>query len=344
MIFATDFAVARPNAARVEEPNHVDVLVPGSVAQSMTQFGPDSLFAALGSSPENESVPVVDAASNFASARRSTVRDDFPTRRSVASATRHRPSRDASRRVSTPRSRKVSVRFEKAPKRRSSIGSKLFSLTALLGAGALLVGTSIPANAFMESQGSELAAVAAPSAPGQSLAVSSNVASAAPIRDSFEAISYAEVLRLQYSGANYSFTATSGAVRWPFPYPVPMTDQFGIPRPDGPHKGLDFAPGVGTPIYSIAAGTVILSQEDNSGYGNHVIIQHNLGGVDVKSHYTHMISGSSPLKVGDTVNVGDFIGLVGETGITYGANMHFEILIDNVLVDPYLWLTANAVN
>ncbi|MCU1441656.1 MAG: family metallopeptidase [Rhodoglobus sp.] len=230
----------------------------------------------------------------------------------------------------------------------SSASSKFLSLGAMLFAAALLVGMSVPANAFISAE--SLSADASPLRvaqkevlPAQSLAVSPDVASIAPIRDNYEVISYAQLLQLKYSGASYAYTATTGAVRWPFPYHVPITDGFGE-RVGGFHKGVDFVPGGGTPIYAIADGIASVAGEDYSGYGNHVIIQHDLGGVDVESLYAHMISGSSPIVQGQEVKVGDFLGLVGDTGVAYGAHLHFEIHINKVPIDPFAWLQANAVN
>jgi murein DD-endopeptidase MepM/ murein hydrolase activator NlpD len=57
-----------------------------------------------------------------------------------------------------------------------------------------------------------------------------------------------------------------------------------------------------------------------------------------------MIAGSSPLVVGQTVKVGDLVGLVGSTGASTGAHLHLEIHLDGVFVDPFAWLQANAVN
>ena len=50
------------------------------------------------------------------------------------------------------------------------------------------------------------------------------------------------------------------------------------------------------------------------------------------------------LADGNTFKVGDFIGLVGDTGTSYGSHLHFELHVDKVPVDPFAWLTANAVN
>ena len=235
-----------------------------------------------------------------------------------------------------------------ARRSRASVSSKFLSLGAMLFAAALLVGMSVPANAFISAEALSAAASPVRVAPkevlaGQSLAVSPDVASIAPLRDDYEVISYAQLLQLKYSGANYAYTATTGAVRWPFPYPVPITDGFGD-RVGGFHKGVDFVPGGGTPIYAIADGIATVAGEDYSGYGNHVILQHDLGGVDVESLYAHMISGSSPIVQGQEVKVGDFLGLVGDTGVAYGAHLHFEIHVNKVPIDPFAWLQANAVN
>lgn len=228
--------------------------------------------------------------------------------------------------------------------------SSLLSVGALLLAGALLVSTSIPASALMmrtmtqSDAASPSGTITADAVAGeQTLNTEAGRAAISTGRDTFDVTSNAQQLALKYSGVDYSYSATSGAVRWPFPYTVPITDGFG-PRDSGFHKGTDFAAGPGTPIYAIADGRVIVAVDDESGYGQHVLIQHRLGGVDVVSLYGHMIEGSSPVTVGEYVNAGDFLGLVGETGVAYGPHLHFEIHVDGVPVDPFAWLEANASN
>lgn len=240
----------------------------------------------------------------------------------------------------------------------ASAGSRILSFGAMLFAGALLVGMSVPANAFMTDdymvQGTVAVLAGTASAgtassdnseklPGQTLAVADDVASSAPARDGYEVTSYREMLALKYANISYTYKATTGAVRWPFPYGVQITDGFGE-RWGGFHKGVDFVPGGGSPIYAIADGTAKHAGEDYTGYGNYVVIEHTIGGQSIQSLSAHMVSGSSPIVTGQQVKVGDFLGLVGDTGLSYGAHLHFEIHVNGVPVDPFAWLQANAIN
>jgi murein DD-endopeptidase MepM/ murein hydrolase activator NlpD len=221
----------------------------------------------------------------------------------------------------------------------------------MLFAGALVFGMSVPVNALMGTAPQAIAAVGA-AAPleAQSVAISSAAALQATPRDSFTVISYADIMRARYGNqAVYTFTPTTGAVRWPFPYSVPISDGWGsrVSPCKGCstfHQGVDFTPGVGSPIYAIADGVVSFHADTDSGLGNNVMISHLINGQHIDSVYAHMITGSSKLQVGDPIKVGDFIGFVGETGSATGPHLHFELHVDKVPVDPFAWLTANAVN
>jgi murein DD-endopeptidase MepM/ murein hydrolase activator NlpD len=234
------------------------------------------------------------------------------------------------------------------PKKKSRKGvlSRLFSLGALVFAGALAVGMSIPANAFMGNS-TELDAASSTTANGQSVEVSDAAIAADASRANYTVTSYAEQLRLRYGNRSYSYSVGTGPIQWPFPYAVPISDGWGervapCRGCSSYHRGVDFTPGAGTPIYAIAGGTVTYTEVSNYGFGNHVFIEHNVAGKSFVSLYAHMQMNSSPLKVGDVVAVGDFVGLVGDTGASVGAHLHFELLIGGVQVDPYAWLKANA--
>ena len=251
-----------------------------------------------------------------------------------------RPS--AARAVST---RTVVVR-RAAPKKRKRAASSLLSFGAMLFAGALLVGVSVPANAFM-ADANQVTTAKLTAVEGQTVSVSAELAAATTTRAGFTVTSYAELLRARYGNRSYSYSVGSGPVQWPFPYAVPISDGFGervapCRGCSSFHKGTDFTPGAGTAIYSVAAGVVSYTEVSDSGMGNNVIIDHVVNGVKVQSLYAHMQMNSSPLNVGDTVAVGDFVGLVGETGTAIGAHLHLEIHVNGVQIDPYNWLKTNA--
>lgn len=86
------------------------------------------------------------------------------------------------------------------------------------------------------------------------------------------------------------------------------------------HTGLDIAgTGYGSPIYASNNGTVIVSARHYS-YGNYIIINHNNGYYTL---YAHMSKRKK--SVGDVVERGDIIGLVGQTGSATGPHLHFEV-------------------
>ena len=73
-----------------------------------------------------------------------------------------------------------------------------------------------------------------------------------------------------------------------------------------------------------------------------MVIEHVINGQKVESLYAHMIAGSPTVAVGDTVTVGQTLGLVGSTGASTGAHLHLGISLGGAFVDPYAWLIANA--
>jgi murein DD-endopeptidase MepM/ murein hydrolase activator NlpD len=207
---------------------------------------------------------------------------------------------------------------------------------------------SVPANAFYSPSSAMAAedAVAEPKAL-QTVEVASNVEGATATRDKWSVLSWAEVLKERYGTRSFDYTPGNGTIRWPFPFAVPISSGFGervapCRGCSSHHMGVDFTPGYGSAIFVIADGVVIESRDDAYGFGNHVIIEHEINGHTITSLYAHMQHGSTLLQVGDVVKVGDFIGLVGQTGTATGAHLHFEITVDGVKVDPFTWLKTNA--
>lgn len=88
------------------------------------------------------------------------------------------------------------------------------------------------------------------------------------------------------------------------------------------HNGVDLAGPVGTPLRAAAAGTVIVASVGGygGGYGNYVVIRHANG---TQTLYGHMNTIS--VSVGQTVNRGQYIGGLGNTGRSTGPHIHFEV-------------------
>ena len=134
----------------------------------------------------------------------------------------------------------------------------------------------------------------------------------------------------------------NSAIQWPFAVGVTMSYGFGM-RSGRLHEGIDFTPGAGAPIQAIAEGTVRVASEAGGAYGVHVIIDHVIDGQLVSSHYAHMQYGSLQVSPGQHVTVGTMLGRTGNTGRSYGAHMHFEILLNGkTAIDPLPWLREHA--
>ncbi len=103
----------------------------------------------------------------------------------------------------------------------------------------------------------------------------------------------------------------------------------------GAHTGLDIAAPYGTPIKSMADGTVIFA-EYNGAYGYVVIIDHGNG---VESWYAH--TSKMLVNVGDKVKAGDIIANVGSTGNSTGNHLHLEIRVDGEYMNPELFIFGN---
>ncbi len=231
----------------------------------------------------------------------------------------------------------------------------------MLAVAALLVGTSVPANALFDPDAPP-ASLALSSMPSDALAMADApaledqvmtaeagdaLAATAATRDEWGVTSYAEMLRLRYGSVNYAYTTTgTGAVRWPFAFAAPITSAFGdrvapCRGCSSYHRGVDFDAGYGAPVGAIADG-VVMAVGRSSSFGYRVEIEHIINGQKVLSLYAHMIDNSSVLQVGSPVAAGEIVGALGNTGLSTGPHLHLEIHIDDVPVDPFAWLIANA--
>ena len=124
----------------------------------------------------------------------------------------------------------------------------------------------------------------------------------------------------------------------PHPYIDVINSEFGVDRSynqgafQGFHYGVDFGGGVGIEIWAPAPGIVIYS-ELLEVRGNATIIDHGWG---IYSLYFHQ--SETKVSVGDVVESGQVIGLVGNTGRSSGAHLHWEIWANGEAVEPMDWI------
>ncbi|MBW7883827.1 MAG: peptidoglycan DD-metalloendopeptidase family protein [Caldilineaceae bacterium] len=144
------------------------------------------------------------------------------------------------------------------------------------------------------------------------------------------------------------WSQASPSLYWQDPFVRPIGAEYATTSPFGTrrsysvggisdyHAGQDFGAPVGTPVTAPAPGVVALA-EPLIVRGNAVLIDHGRG---VFSGYWHM----SELQVepGQWVNAGDLIGLVGNTGLSTGAHLHWELRINGIAVDPTQFLDEGA--
>jgi murein DD-endopeptidase MepM/ murein hydrolase activator NlpD len=100
------------------------------------------------------------------------------------------------------------------------------------------------------------------------------------------------------------------------------------------HAGLDFRGPIGSPIHAAADGTVTFVGT-KTGYGKVVEISHGNG---MLTRYAHMSAWKA--KVGQSVDAGDIIGLIGNTGRSTGPHLHFEVRIHDRAVNPRPFLES----
>ncbi len=119
-----------------------------------------------------------------------------------------------------------------------------------------------------------------------------------------------------------------------FPVSGTVTSGFGY-RWGRQHEGVDIGAAEGTPIWAADDGVVVLQQSEaeSGGYGNYTCIDHGGG---LSTCYAHQSAFN--VSIGDQVSQGQVIGLVGNTGNSFGAHLHFEVRVNGVAYDPMGYL------
>ena len=302
----------------------------------------DPALAAEAPTPTSPTAP--SAASESVSPRRAArLAAESGTRPAAAGRTKAaRAQRPAARREAPVRApRTAGATFRRNTKRVTVVGAMLF-------AGSMLVATSVPANAFFVDTPTQTAAKKAADSQSYTAAAPSADGAAGVSRDGYSVTEMKAVSEYASTSASTFSNDVDGTVQWPFQTGVPISSGFGARQVANCgfcstfHQGLDFVPGAGSPIQSIADGVVSKVGGPSGALGNNVWIDHVVNGQKVTSVYAHMQTGSVEVREGETVTVGTIIGKVGSTGNSTGAHLHFEIVIGGVPVDPYPWLQANT--
>jgi murein DD-endopeptidase MepM/ murein hydrolase activator NlpD len=96
------------------------------------------------------------------------------------------------------------------------------------------------------------------------------------------------------------------------------------------HTGVDWSTPYGTPIFASGNG-VVERVGWEGGYGKYVRLKHNNG---YETAYGHMSAYAKGMEPGKRVRQGQVIGFVGSTGMSTGAHVHYEILVNGRFVDP----------
>ncbi len=153
-----------------------------------------------------------------------------------------------------------------------------------------------------------------------------------------------ELGRIEREKVNAVFATQSDSRLWSGVFSPPLsgvelriTSPFGQRRsysggpPTSYHAGLDYGADEGVPVLAPITGTVALA-EPLQVRGNAVILDHGLG---VLTGFWHL--SRIDVVAGQVVGKGEVIGLVGDTGLSTGPHLHWEMRVLNVPVDPVQW-------
>ena len=102
------------------------------------------------------------------------------------------------------------------------------------------------------------------------------------------------------------------------------------------HPGLDISADRGSPVHATADGTVTFAGGSGA-YGNLVTIDHGFG---LETRYGHL--SRVDVAAGGTVKRGDLVGAVGATGRATGPHLHYEVRVNDRLLNPLQFLLKSA--
>jgi hypothetical protein len=134
-------------------------------------------------------------------------------------------------------------------------------------------------------------------------------------------------VRPEWTGGFGRDSAFPGTLRWPVEGGV-FVRGFGAGA-TGHHQAVDIAAAPSTPIRAAAEGLVAYAGRVLRGYGNTVLVVHRGGWVTLYAHNEQNLA-----IPGEYVSRGDVIATVGNTGISRGPHLHFELMVNGAVCDP----------
>jgi len=141
----------------------------------------------------------------------------------------------------------------------------------------------------------------------------------------------------EMTAAFVNFELKQPDIEFDIPVQGPISSPFGLKRflndqARSPHSGLDIAAAEGTPIVAPASG-IVTATGDYFFNGNTVLVDHGQGLISMYCHMSQI-----DVAVGDKVERGKVLGEVGMTGRVTGPHLHWAVSLNNVRVDPNLFL------
>ncbi|MFI5843374.1 M23 family metallopeptidase [Catenuloplanes sp. NPDC051500] len=201
--------------------------------------------------------------------------------------------------------------------------------TALVGAGVVALGAGA---AMDDAKGVD------PSALKNSLDTASAAAEDLAEREESAERSTRDSERTESAEEGLATSLSSSPDAWRLPlHGYEFSAPYGV-RWGKVHAGIDLAAKEGTEYKAVHGGTVTLAGW-YGGYGYAVIVDHGDGTETIYGHSSQLM-----VKVGQQIEAGQTLGLVGDTGHSYGSHLHLEIHIDGEPLDPITFLRDRGVD
>lgn len=104
------------------------------------------------------------------------------------------------------------------------------------------------------------------------------------------------------------------------------------------HEGVDFRADIGTDLFATGDGVVKYASRRGN-YGNLLVIDHGFG---IETRYAHLSGFADDVRVGSKVKRGEIVAYSGNTGLSNGPHLHYEVHVDGQPVDPLTYLFADV--